>query len=70
MIGQKKDAIHYIYTNGLVWMYFKDGEKVWEKVLASYNNQECRVMQKYNKVSIIPNEFNDLVNKLKEINWC
>lgn len=70
VIGQKKDAIHYIYTNGLVWMYFKDGEKVWEKVLASYNNQECRVMQKYNKVSIIPNEFNDLVNKLKEINWC
>lgn len=70
VVGQKREVNHYIYTNGLVWMYFKNGKKEWEKVLASYENQECRVMSKSEKISIISDEYNDLIKKLGEINWC
>lgn len=68
--GQKKEITHYIYTNGLVWMYFKDGKKEWEEVLAYYGDQECRVMNKYKKVSISLGKFDDLVKELSEIAWC
>lgn len=67
--GQKRGAVHYIYTNGLVWMYFKEGKKEWEKVLASCDNQECRVMNKFKKVSIDSEEFSDLIKRLREISW-
>ena len=70
VLGQKKEVDHYIYTNGLVWMYFKSGKKEWEKVIAFYEKQECRTMRKSEKVSIVVDEYSDLTKKLGEINWC
>lgn len=67
--GQKKVVAHYIYTNGLTWKYYKDGVAKWEIVLASYENQECQVMEKSGRISIVPDRFSDLVGELKKINW-
>lgn len=68
--GQKKNVANYIYTNGLAWTYFKEGEIKWEKVIASCENQECRVMNKSQKISIDSDGFSDLVKKLRKIKWC
>lgn len=67
--GHKKAVAHYIYTNGLVWKYYKDGDAKWEIVLASYENQECPVMGKFRRISIVSDKFSDLVFKLKNIIW-
>lgn len=68
--GQMKKRSHYIYTNGLVWIYFKNEVKQWEKVLAFYENQECKEIHIPQKISIDSNEFDDLVKKLEQIEWC
>lgn len=67
--GQKKAVAHYIYTNGLTWKYYKNGNLKWEIVLASYKNQECQVIKKFETISIVPDKFSGLVDELKKINW-
>lgn len=67
--GQKKDVAHYIFTNGLTWKYYEDEKYKWEIVLASYENQECKVMEKFKRISIIPDRFSKLVDELKKIKW-
>lgn len=69
VIGQKHTVANYIYTNGLVWKYYKDGEAKWEIILASYENQECSVMRKVGRISIDVDRFEELVVEVKKINW-
>lgn len=67
--GQKAAVSHYIYTNGLVWQYFKKDESKREIVLAYVENKECRNISSPKPVSIDENKFNKLKNCLQEIVW-
>lgn len=65
---QKKGISHYLYTNGLVWKYFKDGNYKWEVILAYSASKECRTAHSQ-AISINKNRFNTLIDKLEDINW-
>lgn len=67
--GQKHTVAHYLYTNGLVWKYYKEGEAKWEIILASYKNHECLVMSNVGRISINPDKFEELITELNNINW-
>lgn len=67
--GQKKEVHHYLYTNGLVWKYYKDGEKEWEKSLAFLEGTECKKTVGYQRISIGENKFNELIDNLTAIDW-
>ncbi|AHM55769.1 MAG: hypothetical protein PHX08_01395 [Lachnospiraceae bacterium] len=67
--GQKKDIVHYIYTNGLAWKYYKDGEINWEIVLSYDENQACSVLREPKRISIDSKKFDTLIDELKKINW-
>lgn len=66
--GQKKGIYHYLYTNGLVWKYFKNGNYKWEVILAYLESKECRTAHSQS-VSINEDSFNILIDKLNNINW-
>lgn len=67
--GQKSKYSHYIYTNGLVWKYYKDGKLTWEVVLAHFKNEECREMNEFQLISINETSFTILMDKLNDIKW-
>lgn len=64
--GQKSATKHYIYTNGLVWKYYKNHKFEWEVFL-----DESKRTLIYNaiKISVSENEFTDLLTKLNNIIW-
>lgn len=65
--GQKKEIHHYLYTNGLIWKYFKNGQFEWQVSLAYYNGKKCEKMTDFQCVSINEDDFNELKNRLREI---
>lgn len=69
VIGQIQAATHYLYTNGLVWKYYKDQEFQWEIILASYDNQACSVLNKAKCIFIDPDRYKKLVAEVKKIKW-
>lgn len=69
IMEQKRKKKHCIYTNGLVWRYYKNGEIEWEIVLAYLNGKECTYIKDFNMISIDVNKFNDMMRKLKLIIW-
>lgn len=66
--GHKKKARHYLYTNGLAWIYFIDGQFKWQVSLAYYNGKKCEKMTDFQCVSINEDDFKKLKKKLSEIN--
>ena len=64
--GQKEKAKHYLYTNGLVWQYYLDGNKQWEVLLDS---EKRKTIVSRKEVVIEETQFNTLVEKLVEIQW-
>lgn len=64
---QKEKARHYLYTNGLTWKYFIDGQYEWQVPLAYYKGKECEKMMDFQCVSINEDKFNELKNKLGKI---
>lgn len=66
---QKDNVPHYLYTNGLVWKYYKFGEVEWEIILATYKNKACSIMNKVEKIYINSEKFLELVKEVKKINW-
>lgn len=67
--GQKREVHHYLYTNGLVWKYYKDGKIVWEKSLGFLKGVECKKIADFQHISIDENIFNELIDNLTRINW-
>lgn len=67
--GQKKGTCHYLYTNGLVWKYFKDEECEWEHSLAYSEGKKCEKMTIFQPVSINKGDFKELKNRLNKIDW-
>ncbi len=67
--GQKTAARHYLYTNGLVWKYFKDGGCEWECSLAYFESKKCEKITIFQPVSINNKDFEDLKNRLTKIDW-
>ena len=67
--GQKAKAAHYIYTNGLEWKYFYDGEYQWGIILAYFRNDQCKKMDDFQHVSIDANKFCELIEALQKITW-
>lgn len=67
--GQNRSVTHYLYTNGLVWKYYKDGDFKWEIILALYENKKCSVMCNIGRISIDSYRFKELVDEVKRIKW-
>ena len=67
--GQKTAARHYLYTNGLVWKYFKDGGCEWECSLVYFESKKCEKITIFQPVSINKGDFTELKNRLNEIKW-
>lgn len=67
--GQKKGTHHYLYTNGLVWKYFKDEECEWERSLAYSAGKKCEKLTVFQPVKISEGDFIELKNRLSEIGW-
>lgn len=64
---QKQSTTHFIYTNGLVWRYYKKGESHKEIKLTSKENLNHTT--KREPVDINEHKFNELINLLQEIDW-
>lgn len=69
ILAQKDKSPHYIYTNGLVWKYFLNGAEKWEITLAIIENEECRFIKEFQKISINNDRFNKLMEELSKIVW-
>ncbi len=69
IIEQKRKKKHCIYTNGLVWRYYKNGEKEWEMVIAYLNGKECKSINDFNPISIDIIRFDKMIENLKLIDW-
>lgn len=67
--GQKAKAPHYIYTNGLEWKYFYNGECQWAIILAYFKNNQCKKIDVFQRVSIDANKFSELMEELNKIIW-
>jgi hypothetical protein len=67
--GQKKGISHFLYTNGLVWKYFKNGKSKWEVSLAYLETGECRSVGDFRPISIDKVRFNILKEEINKINW-
>lgn len=65
--GQKTKAPHYLYTNGLVWKYYKEGQVEWTVSLAYLNGEKCEKMADFQRISINEHEFTKLRENLQEI---
>lgn len=68
IIGQKTKATHYLYTNGLVWKYFKKGAFFWEITLAFSDNKTLNTAHSQ-KISIKHERFEELINNIRNIKW-
>lgn len=66
--GQKKKVNHYLYTNGLVWNYFKNGNHEWEVELAFLENKKIRTVHSQ-AISINKDKYNDLIENISKIKW-
>lgn len=66
---QKNFVQHYLYTNGLVWKYYENGNLKWTNILASYKNKECEIITTFHTISINQEEFENLKYNLNKINW-
>ena len=64
--GQKCSVRHYIYTNGLVWKYYKDQKLQWEKYLDKEQRKAKTIAQ---EVLIDQNSYDELIVAIKEIKW-
>ena len=63
--AQIKSTNHYLYTNGIVWRYYKNGMCSWEKNLTSGN---LKYVSKQ-AINIDENKFYDLIKQLYDIDW-
>ena len=64
--GHKSSISHYIYTNGLVWKYYRNQELIWEAVL-DVSEQKSIVNAK--EISIDKKIFRELLDRLERIDW-
>lgn len=66
--GQRAATSHYIYTNGLVWIYYenKATEPKWEIVLTK---SKARSITQSTTVSIDKTSFSNLLKALDAIEW-
>ncbi len=64
--GQKSGTKHYIYTNGLVWKYYKNNKFEWEIPL---DELKRNLIIKAQTISISENTFKDLLARLNNIIW-
>ena len=67
--SQKKKTNHCLYTNGLVWKYYKNGKEEWEIPLAHLDDKKCEFINEFQNVRINEIQFNKLINELKCIDW-
>ena len=64
--GQKSGTKHYIYTNGLVWKYYKNNKFEWEIPL---DELKRNLIIKAQTISVSENTFKDLLARLNNIIW-
>lgn len=58
--GHKTKYSHYLYTNGIRWIYYFNGKVKWE----------YKLCEEINKTFVVSEEnFNELINLLKCIKW-
>ena len=62
--GQMSNVTHYIYTNGIVWKYYRNKELIWEKNL-SIN----KISYSSSKIEIHEKKFKELEKEIKKIQW-
>ena len=62
--GQMKKVNHYIYTNGIVWKYYCNEEKKWEKNLG-----KDKMPYSISKITVDEKVFKELVKELRTIKW-
>ena len=62
----KKETSNYLYTNGLVWKYYKNCKLEWEVCLSTNGIHFQRLPE---KISISEASFECLCNKLMHIKW-
>ena len=63
---QKSATNHYIYTNGLVWKYYKNNKFEWEIPL---DELKRNLIIKAQTISVSENTFKDLLARLNNIIW-
>ena len=70
--GQRENISHFIYTNGLVWRYYKKEKEEceWEIVIATLDGRKRRVIKGINDIRVDSERFTELVYRLKEIKWA
>lgn len=68
IVLQRLATNHYVYTNGLVWQYYKNKETKpkWKIALAK---SELEFINSSSAVYIDENKFSDLLERLNDINW-
>lgn len=64
--GHKSSEKNYVYTNGLVWRYYRNKELKWE---LSLEKSGCKSIVYAQTISIAEEKFKELLDKLSEINW-
>lgn len=69
IIKEKGGTKHFIYTNGLTWMYFQNGVMKWEITIACLDEHDCKFITEPKTVSVDSDRFDLLIDKLRKINW-
>lgn len=64
IVNQMKKVSHFIYTNGILWKYYRDQELQW-KVCLSAEKFECS----HKAIEIDKDEFEQLKANIKTIKW-
>ncbi len=62
--GQLENANHYIYTNGIVWKYYCNKKKRWEK-----NIGIAKMPYSISEITVDKKVFEELVKELRSIKW-
>lgn len=64
ILGQMKKVTRFIYTNGIVWRYYFNQELKWEKNIGTE-----KLPYSIGKIMVDKNEFQELKQAIKKIEW-